>query len=322
MGLDPATHKPKSSDKEEAPSTMLHHMAQWESARLQAEARLAKEYSELARLHPEMVESDQIENESEDHFLRAWKSDAGEAFRRGINCAPISYQMQAAAELRDFVRHYDRSNISGTMNFCSSLPYHQTSGSIPLSSAARLPNSAPIHRFGHLSPTSTLSSGDASIAYHPDFAFSNTNIPLLKEQQELQDISASNLRCLGVEIKEELQEVDAPLRWADTLGMQEHARDDLEIQLGKANDGKNNSCEMVVNSFSSLLEQEEMLMDFCHDDASVATTTRTSSKTQDHQQPSTSSSTSDGDYWSSLMKSMVPSVPHCTSHHHHHAASV
>lgn len=48
MGIDPVTHKPKndallSSDGQNKNSANLSHMAQWESARLEAEARLVRE---------------------------------------------------------------------------------------------------------------------------------------------------------------------------------------------------------------------------------------------------------------------------------------
>ncbi|CAA3028043.1 transcription factor MYB16-like [Olea europaea subsp. europaea] len=48
MGIDPMTHKPKndtltSSDGQSKNSANLSHMAQWESARLEAEARLARQ---------------------------------------------------------------------------------------------------------------------------------------------------------------------------------------------------------------------------------------------------------------------------------------
>ncbi|KAM7487456.1 hypothetical protein LguiB_024940 [Lonicera macranthoides] len=42
MGIDPMTHKPK-TDALSSGTTNLSHMAQWESARLQAEARLVRE---------------------------------------------------------------------------------------------------------------------------------------------------------------------------------------------------------------------------------------------------------------------------------------
>ena len=48
MGIDPVTHKPKndallSSDGQSKTAANLSHMAQWESARLEAEARLVRE---------------------------------------------------------------------------------------------------------------------------------------------------------------------------------------------------------------------------------------------------------------------------------------
>lgn len=48
MGIDPVTHKPKndtliSSDGQNKNTANLSHMAQWESARLEAEARLARQ---------------------------------------------------------------------------------------------------------------------------------------------------------------------------------------------------------------------------------------------------------------------------------------
>ena len=48
MGIDPVTHKPKndallSNDGQSKNAANLSHMAQWESARLEAEARLVRE---------------------------------------------------------------------------------------------------------------------------------------------------------------------------------------------------------------------------------------------------------------------------------------
>lgn len=48
MGIDPITHKPKndalsSNDSKSKNAANLSHMAQWESARLEAEARLARQ---------------------------------------------------------------------------------------------------------------------------------------------------------------------------------------------------------------------------------------------------------------------------------------
>src|ERR1044072_349402 len=56
LGLDPTTHKPKtdtldgSGGRESKDTSNLSHMAQWENARLEAEARLVRE-SKLQLLH-------------------------------------------------------------------------------------------------------------------------------------------------------------------------------------------------------------------------------------------------------------------------------
>ncbi|XP_021817049.1 transcription factor MYB41 [Prunus avium] len=75
MGIDPQTHKPVDSNSltSTAPASLAtRHMAQWESARLEAEARLSRE-SSLFSQPPEKSEPD--------YFLRLWNSEVGEAFR-------------------------------------------------------------------------------------------------------------------------------------------------------------------------------------------------------------------------------------------------
>ncbi|KAJ6404562.1 hypothetical protein OIU84_012686 [Salix udensis] len=77
LGLDPQTHEPFSScgtaiKGPASPST--RHMAQWESARLEAEKRLSRESSLF--LSPMLGKIDC------DHFLRIWNSEVGESFRR------------------------------------------------------------------------------------------------------------------------------------------------------------------------------------------------------------------------------------------------
>ncbi|XP_057980081.1 transcription factor MYB17 [Malania oleifera] len=78
MGLDPQTHEPSSIScglTRKAPaSPSTRHMAQWESARLEAEARLSKE-SLLFNCLP-------LENNDSDYFLRMWNSEVGESFRQ------------------------------------------------------------------------------------------------------------------------------------------------------------------------------------------------------------------------------------------------
>ncbi|XVF03301.1 hypothetical protein REPUB_Repub04eG0249400 [Reevesia pubescens] len=50
LGIDPMTHKPRTNGSSSPPNNTsnLTHMAQWESARLEAEARLVRESSKLA----------------------------------------------------------------------------------------------------------------------------------------------------------------------------------------------------------------------------------------------------------------------------------
>ncbi|PIN09803.1 Transcription factor, Myb superfamily [Handroanthus impetiginosus] len=76
MGIDPQTHKPSTSNETinrlpSSPST--RHMAQWESARLEAEARLSRESLLLV--------PSSIGKPEADYFLRLWNSEVGETFR-------------------------------------------------------------------------------------------------------------------------------------------------------------------------------------------------------------------------------------------------
>ncbi|KAK7394797.1 hypothetical protein VNO78_15336 [Psophocarpus tetragonolobus] len=83
MGLDPKTHEPLASSTypfHEAPASVsTRHMAQWESARLEAEARLSNESSRFSR-NTTYPNSD-VKTTDSDYFLRIWNSEVGEAFR-------------------------------------------------------------------------------------------------------------------------------------------------------------------------------------------------------------------------------------------------
>lgn len=93
MGLDPQTHEPAptfSGPSTKPPATpSTRHMAQWESARLEAEARLSSESLQCCNPHSSV-------SHSADHFLRLWNSEVGESFRKvgfkeRIECqSPIS----------------------------------------------------------------------------------------------------------------------------------------------------------------------------------------------------------------------------------------
>ncbi|KAG7566216.1 SANT/Myb domain [Arabidopsis suecica] len=84
MGLDPRTHEPLPSyglAKQAPSSPTTRHMAQWESARVEAEARLSRE----SMLFSPSSYSGVVKTDC-DHFLRIWNSEIGEAFR---NLAPL-----------------------------------------------------------------------------------------------------------------------------------------------------------------------------------------------------------------------------------------
>lgn len=87
MGIDPQTHEPCSSllhntlpiRRPSSPST--RHMTQWESARLEAEARLSSE-----TLPSDLPSSPSpSKNSTADYFLRLWNSEVGETFRNVNN---------------------------------------------------------------------------------------------------------------------------------------------------------------------------------------------------------------------------------------------
>ncbi|KAL5565610.1 hypothetical protein UlMin_028774 [Ulmus minor] len=82
MGIDPQTHEPFSSNSypttKSPASPSTRHMAQWESARLEAEARLSRESSLFAQPVSNQTDSD--------YFLRLWNSEVGESFRKLSMC--------------------------------------------------------------------------------------------------------------------------------------------------------------------------------------------------------------------------------------------
>ncbi|KAL8172481.1 hypothetical protein V2J09_024285 [Rumex salicifolius] len=93
QGIDPQTHEPLST-KLPPPSPSTRHMAQWESARLEAEARLSRE----SLLHDINNNSSSPSKCSEsDYFLRIWNSEIGESFRKLKRAACESPASQASS---------------------------------------------------------------------------------------------------------------------------------------------------------------------------------------------------------------------------------
>ncbi|TXG62869.1 hypothetical protein EZV62_009863 [Acer yangbiense] len=80
MGIDPQTHEPfitSCGPNMKAPaSPSTRHMAQWESARLEAEARLSRE---SLLFNPPPAPPEKADS---DYFLRIWNSEIGESFRK------------------------------------------------------------------------------------------------------------------------------------------------------------------------------------------------------------------------------------------------
>ncbi|XP_004492711.1 transcription factor MYB17-like [Cicer arietinum] len=87
MGIDPKTHEPVASstsypNHNSHSSVSTRHMAQWESARLEAEARLSIDTSNFNNNNNKSKNPNSIsETDSSDYFLRIWNSAVGDAFR-------------------------------------------------------------------------------------------------------------------------------------------------------------------------------------------------------------------------------------------------
>ncbi|XP_058082189.1 transcription factor MYB17 isoform X2 [Magnolia sinica] len=81
MGLDPTSHASGSTATSSAATPATRHMAQWESARLEAEARLSRESLLFFSSQNEPVASSPGKSNA-DHFLRIWNSDVGDSFRK------------------------------------------------------------------------------------------------------------------------------------------------------------------------------------------------------------------------------------------------
>ncbi|GFY90284.1 myb domain protein 17 [Actinidia rufa] len=94
MGIDPQTHEPSSATTNTVPPS-TRHMAQWESARLEAEARLTRESV--------LITPPSIGRTDSDYFLRIWNSKVGESFRnfhKGVKMSSQSPVSQASSSAK------------------------------------------------------------------------------------------------------------------------------------------------------------------------------------------------------------------------------
>lgn len=105
IGIDPQTHEPTTISsplvgplKRPPASPSTRHMAQWESARLEAEARLSMESSLLLASSTPLPPNKRSTNS--DYFLRIWHSEVGNSFRniniKSEKCACSSPASQAS----------------------------------------------------------------------------------------------------------------------------------------------------------------------------------------------------------------------------------
>lgn len=110
MGLDPLTHEPYSHSHTTKPpaSPATRHMAQWESARLEAEARLSRESSILGAqpLPPHLHHPTKMDS---DYFLRLWNSEVGDSFRN----------VMAGGDHKPACSHSPTSQASSSTKCCS-----------------------------------------------------------------------------------------------------------------------------------------------------------------------------------------------------------
>ncbi|CAN1308806.1 Transcription factor MYB17 [Linum perenne] len=105
MGIDPLTHEPLDLTAPPSPSPATRHMAQWESARLEAEARLSKPTPEVA-----------------DYFLRIWNSEVGESFRNGSSSPASEESTSSSTKLVEKSPKSENATTTTTTTTMAALP--------------------------------------------------------------------------------------------------------------------------------------------------------------------------------------------------------
>ncbi|KAK9143410.1 hypothetical protein Syun_012810 [Stephania yunnanensis] len=137
MGLDPQIHGVSSpsgaTPSLSSASPLTRHMAQWESARLEAEARLSKESFVLGTFQSNQQPS--LEKHDCDYFLRLWNSEIGESFRRctkqdsGTCQSPISQTSSSTkCAIRELTVNTDSSAAKEGASTLASDDHHQDAG--------------------------------------------------------------------------------------------------------------------------------------------------------------------------------------------------
>lgn len=136
MGIDPDTYAPSSpsgGSLSTGANPATRHMAQWETARLEAEARLSREsllFSATSNTSSTADTSTTItttmDNKSSteslqaetDYFLRIWNSDIGDAFRKKTDAAVVPV-VKAEPEMMEDTdsRNYNFASGRGGISF-------------------------------------------------------------------------------------------------------------------------------------------------------------------------------------------------------------
>ncbi|KAJ7528956.1 hypothetical protein O6H91_15G027000 [Diphasiastrum complanatum] len=135
MGIDPVTHKPKSDlfesfDAKPLLSSTLSHMVQWENARLEAEARLAREYLRFSSCSQPTENGIQPKDPKD---VRAWKgADVCEGIRKEFSTA--AYMEQSCnTDFRKILRDCEQSLPIQSFNVCHQGRFCSPDLSFPLS---------------------------------------------------------------------------------------------------------------------------------------------------------------------------------------------
>nr|ASR18100.1 R2R3MYB15 [Ginkgo biloba] len=276
MGIDPSTHAPKSEASAYAPlgsatsgqiSTLMRHMAQWENARLEAEARLSRDssmFSSFDQFTDNKVDATKENaNSPTDFFLMIWNSEAGEAFRRHNHNGTTSMTMINAYDFHQYP-HEGIMVSSPEQNICTdTLTHHYNSALCPLSSDSPC-----------LSTASTQHSSDQLVKSQPLVQNEDENVSLMYNNFTSDD---------GVgECNENNRAIDVSLRQQEYKCEDSSCSDELgQGQVHDQDDGHGHDI-----AFSGLLPNSDLLLDFpLHDDNNSIGCMMTEISTSFNQQP-------------------------------------
>ncbi|MCO5579398.1 hypothetical protein L7F22_033253 [Adiantum nelumboides] len=165
MGLDPVSHKPLLESNVMGASlkypftSLSHQRGQWESCR--------KQYAHVNHESLDITDDESsMPNQSSDYFLRAWRSNAGEAFRRGLSFSN-SYLQQLRScglDVSGFLMQHQNESMRAqhAKHYAIDMIFpHARVDKLPTYSSGQ--SAAPC--LEHQSPSSAVSSADYSTHY-------------------------------------------------------------------------------------------------------------------------------------------------------------